>query len=81
METEIYGTLPKSGLLPPYDQRALEILENTAKFKNSHFKVGLLWKDELPRLPNNGDLAVTHFKSFRKNPDFHELHKTQKKSI
>ena len=60
-ETEIYGTLTKSALLPPYDQRVLEILENADKFKNSHFKVGLLWKDELPRLPNNGDLTVTHF--------------------
>ena len=68
-------------MLPPYDQRALEILENTTKFKNGHFEVGLLWKDEVLRLPNNRDLAVTRFKSlekkFRKNPDFHELYKTQ----
>ena len=80
-EIESYGTLPKSDLLPAYDQRALEILENTTKFKNGHFEVELLWKDELPRLPNNRDLAVTRFKSrekkFRKNPDFHELYKTQ----
>ena len=79
-EIESYGTLPKFALLPPYDQRALEILENTAKFKNGHFEVGLLWKDELPRLPNNRYLAVTRFKSlekkFRKNRVFHELYKT-----
>ena len=80
-DIESYGTLPKSALLPPYHQRALEILENTTKFKNGHFEVGLLWRDELPRLPNNRDLAVTRFKSlekkFRKDPDFHELYKTQ----
>ena len=65
----------------PYDQRVLEILENTSKFKNGHFEVGLLWKDEVPRLPNNRDLAVTRFKSlenkFRENSNFHEFHKTQ----
>ena len=80
-ENESYGTSPKSVLLPPYDQRALEILKNTTKFKNGHFEVGHLWKDGLPRLPNNRDLAVTRFKSlekkFRKNPEFHELYKTQ----
>ena len=73
-EIESYGTLPKF-------QRTLEILENTTKFKNGHFEVGLLWKDEVPRLPNNRDLPVTRFKSlekkFRKNPDFHEPYKTQ----
>ena len=52
-EIESYGTLPKSALLTPYDQRTLEILENITKFKNGHFEVGLLWEDELPRLPNN----------------------------
>ena len=80
-ENESYGTSPKSVLLPPYDQRALEILKNTTKFKNGHFEVGHLWKDGLPRLPNNRDLAVTRFKSLekkiRKNRDFHELYKTQ----
>ena len=44
-------------------------------------EVALLWKDEVPRLPNNRELAVTRFisleKKFRKNPDFHELYKTQ----
>ena len=80
-EIESYGTLPKSALLPPYDQKALEILENTTKFKNDYFEVGHLWKDELSRLSNNRELALTRFKSlekkFRKNPDFHELYKTQ----
>ena len=79
-EIESYGTLPKSALLRPYDRTALEILENTTKLKNGHFEVGLLWNDELPRLPNNRDLAVTRFKllekKFRKNPDFHVLYKT-----
>ena len=41
-EIESYETLPKSALLPPYDQRTSEILENTTKFKNGHFEVGLL---------------------------------------
>ena len=65
-EIESYGTLPKSALLPPYDQRALEILENTTNFKNGLFEVGLLWKDDLPRLPYNRDVAVTRFKSLEK---------------
>ena len=34
-EIESYGTLPKSALLPSFDQRALGILENTSKFKLS----------------------------------------------
>ena len=82
-EIESYETLSKSALLPPYDRKALEILENTTKFKDDHFEVGLLWKDDLRCLPNNQDLAVTRFKLlekiFRKNPDFHELYKTQMK--
>ena len=41
-EIESYGTLLKSALLPPYDQRALEILPKKTKFKNGHFEVGLL---------------------------------------
>ena len=77
-EIESYETLPKSALLSPFDQWALEILENTTNFKNSHFKLGLLWKDQLPHFPNNRDLAVTRFKllekKFRKNP---ELYNTQ----
>ena len=80
-EIKSYGTLLKFALLPRYDQRALEILENRTKFKNGHFEVELLWKDELRRLPNNKDLAVTRFKSLekkcRKNPNFHKLYKTQ----
>ena len=59
----------------------MEVLENTTKLKNGYFEVGLLWKDELSRLPNNQDLVVTRFKSlekkFRKNYDFHELYKAQ----
>ena len=84
-EIESYGTSLKSAMLLLYDQRALEILENITKFKNGHFEVEFLWKDELPRLPNNRDLAVTRFKSleekFRKNPEFHELYKTQMKEF
>ena len=52
-EVESYRILPKSALLPPCNQMALEILKNTTKFKNGHFEVGLLWKDELPRLPKD----------------------------
>ena len=61
-------------------------VEVGARFGNTRlktviFEAGLLWKDELRRLPNNRDLAVTRFKSlekkFRKNPEFHELYKTQ----
>ena len=73
-DIESYGTLSKPASLPPYDKRALEILENTTKFKKGHFEVVLSWKDELPRLPYNRDQAVTRFKSlqkkFRKSPTF-----------
>ena len=41
-EIESYGTLPKSALVSPYDQRAFEILENTTKFKNDYFEFWLL---------------------------------------
>ena len=76
-----YGTNPKSQLLTPDENRALTILENTTTFKNGHFEIRLLWKDDHPIIPHNRDMVVKRFKvlenRFRKNPEFFQMYKKQ----
>ena len=56
---EGYATLPKNDikLLTKKDGHAMKILQtNTSKVQNK-YSVGLLWKEQLPELPNNRCLA------------------------
>ena len=55
---EDYGTL-KAGEKPlsVEDKRALKIIEETTTLVDGHYEVGLLWKEDQPKLPNNRILA------------------------
>ena len=72
-----FGTLNNDdpALLPRNEQKALNILEKTVKRIDSHYSVGLLWKEESPSLPNNRNLALSRLlsleKKFKNNPKFH----------
>lgn len=39
------------------DKRVLKILEQTTTYINGRYKVGLLWKENEPKLPNNRTMA------------------------
>ncbi|XP_057310467.1 uncharacterized protein LOC130648433 [Hydractinia symbiolongicarpus] len=64
-EIESYGTKPPlhPDLLTKDEKHALHILKSTTKMKDGHFEVGLLWKDEKPKLPYDCELAVQRLKS------------------
>ena len=55
------------------ERRALDILEKTTMKKGNRYEVGLIWKNEEKKLPNNRYLAVTKLKltenKFNRNPD------------
>ena len=64
---EDYGAV-KSGEKPlsVEDKRALKIIEDTTRLVDGHYEVGLLWKDDEPRLPNNRDMADQRSESLRR---------------
>ena len=39
------------------DKRALQIIDETTRFVNGHYEVGLPWKDADPKLPDNRNMA------------------------
>ena len=45
-------------LLPSDEERSLEIFKQTTTKKQCKYKVGILWKDNNPSLPNNSTLAI-----------------------
>ena len=63
---EDYGAV-KSGEKPlsVEDKRALKIIEDTTRLVDGHYEVGLLWKDDEPRLPNNRDMVNQRSESLR----------------
>ena len=56
-----YGTASKKKALSKNDEKALEILQSTTRFKVDHYKVGLLWKENA-KLPNNNWLPEKQLK-------------------
>ena len=72
---ESYGTSSKDNLneIPSEEKKALKMLESTTSKENCQYKVGLLWKDDNPKLPNNRSLALSRLYSLenklKKNPD------------
>ena len=60
-------------MLNKEERRALDILEKTTMKKGNRYEVGLIWKNEEKKLPNNRYLAVTKLKltenKFNRNPD------------
>ncbi|CAH8572859.1 unnamed protein product [Schistosoma guineensis] len=48
------------------DKKALEIVNSSFRLKGGHFQVGLPWKYDKPRLPNNLELAKRRLECLRK---------------
>ena len=61
---EIYGIASKKKALSKNDGKALEILQSTTRFKDGHYQVGLLWKENA-KLPNNRWLAEKQLKQLK----------------
>ena len=68
-EIESYATFPKKDvkLLPKKDAHAMKILQTTTSKVQNRYSVGLLWKEQLPELPNNPCLAISRMLSLEKN--------------
>lgn len=47
----------EKNILSPENNKAMKILESTAIKKNQQFEVALLWKDEVPQLPESYEVA------------------------
>ena len=48
------------------DKRALQIIEETTRFVDGHYEVGLPWKDVEPKLPNNRIMAEKRLEMLRR---------------
>ena len=40
------------------EKRAMSILQTSTVLKNQRYEIPLLWKEDLPKLPNNKELAL-----------------------
>ena len=67
-EIESYETLPKNDikLLPKKNSHAMKILLTTTSKVQNRYSVGLLWKEQLPELPNNRCLTISRMLSLEK---------------
>ena len=67
-EIDTYGTKnsAEQNLLPSSEDKTLHILEKGSIFNRCHFEVPLLWKEKIPVLPNNREMALKHFYSLEK---------------
>ena len=56
----------------------MKILQTTTSKVQNRYSVGLLWKEQLPELPNNRCLAISRMlsleKKFEKSPSLKEKH-------
>ena len=64
MKIENYGIASKKKALSKNDEKALEILQSTTRFKDGHYEVDLLWKENA-KSPNNRWLAEKQFKQLK----------------
>ena len=64
MKIKNYGIASKRKALFKNDEKALEILQSTTRFRDGHYEVGLLWKDHA-KLPNNRWLAEKLLKQLK----------------
>lgn len=55
------------------EHQAWKIINSTMRLKQDHYEIGLLWKDEKARLPDNYAMALSRLKSqeksLKKDPD------------
>ena len=64
MNFEIYGIASKKKALSKNKEKALETLQSTTRFKNGHYKIGLLSEKKL-KVPNNRCLAEKQLKQLK----------------
>ena len=57
--------LPQVPALSVEDKRALGIMHKTVKKVDGHYLIGLLWKDDEPKLPNNREMALKRLLSLK----------------
>ncbi len=87
-QVEKWWNIESTGLLPESkktmsveDQRALQKMEDTIKIVNGHYMVGLPWKHDEPRLPNNKSLALSRLQSVKRkllrDEKYAEMYKAQ----
>ena len=68
------------------DRRGEEILNSTVRLVDGHYEIGLMWKDEDPKLPDNKKIALQRLfaleRRFKKEPKFaEEYHAVMEKYI
>lgn len=80
-KTESFGTrYDRQELRSQEDEKALQQLQENTHFREDlgHYETGLLWKSELPSLPNNLELAKTRLlqleRSLDRDPDKRTLY-------
>ena len=56
MKIKNYGIATKKKALSKNDKKGLEILQSTTMFKDGHYEVGFLWKENA-KIPKNKKLA------------------------
>ena len=60
------------------DKRALKIMETTAEYVDGHYKLGLPWADDEPKLPNNLSLAHARLQQLHRklsrDSNLHEMY-------
>ena len=64
--------------MSPLENKALQIVEKGTIFKGDHFEVLLLWKEKIPVLPNNREMALKRFYSLEKKFAKNTLSKANK---
>ena len=71
--TESFGTRQEKTALTPEEQKAMDILESTTRRVGSKYEVGLPWRTEEVKMPDNFEMAQDRLesleRSLRKNPE------------
>ena len=64
MKIANYGIASNKKVLSKNDEKALEILQSTTRFKDGNYEVGLLWKEN-SKLPKNRWIAEKQLKQLK----------------
>ena len=71
----------EKNILSPENNGAVQILEASAFRKTQQFEVGLLWKDQVPQLPESYSVACHKLeclkKKFKKDPNLQKTVQTE----
>ena len=61
--------ISKASRISRSEERANSILQNTTKFRGDHWETGLLWANEVTRMPNNSESAFARLKLIERRLD------------